>query len=235
MNFNLLRNPGYRGGTMKTNTLVFSGIVVAFMLFSDMASGDIISKRSRIGLQFGYWSHSGSVDNIEEIDGTLVETDTSSDNLTFGLLYTYWMRDNWAIGGEFSAIRTSTNVAITSYAIIERTTTVASMILSLRYYVPEFSYRSPVRPFLMVGGGPAFATETLSELYGYVYAESRTQTAFCGQFGGGVDVIASRQVMVGFKATYNLMTEYSDPVAGIRDYSGPEISVNIGYLFGRGH
>lgn len=208
-----------------------SGIGTAHGIIT--GKSDVLARRSRIGIQFGYWSHAGSTDETEEINGTVVETDALSDNLTFGLLYTHWMRDTWAIGGEFSAIRSSTNVAITSYSVIERTTTIASMLLSLRYYLPELSYRSPIRPFFLAGAGPVFATETLSEVYGYVYAESETHTAFCGQLGGGIDVIAADQVMVGFKAAYDFMSEYSDPVGGRRDYSGPEFSLSIGYLFGR--
>jgi hypothetical protein len=53
--------------------------------------------------------------------------------------------------------------------------------------------------------------------------------------GGGVDVHVGRSFAIGVNGGYNWMLDFAKPV-GVRDnYSGPEVGVSVGWLFGRGY
>jgi len=67
-----------------------------------------------------------------------------------------------------------------------------------------------------------------------VIVESRSLTVFGGQVGAGVDFILSRHFMLGVGLGYNLMADFDEPIGGSKNYSGPEFSVGLSFLFGKG-
>jgi len=55
-----------------------------------------------------------------------------------------------------------------------------------------------------------------------------------GRIGGGFDVLVARSLSLGVDASYNPTLPFSEPV-GLRDhFSGGQVSVNVGWLFGKG-
>ena len=59
-------------------------------------------------------------------------------------------------------------------------------------------------------------------------------TVFGGQLGGGLDVQMGRHFMVGIQGGFNLMNDFSEPLAGRKNYSGLELSIGASWLFGKG-
>ena len=54
-----------------------------------------------------------------------------------------------------------------------------------------------------------------------------------GRIGGGFDVLVARSLSLGVDASYNPALPFSEPV-GLRDhFSGGQVSVNVGWLFGK--
>jgi hypothetical protein len=67
-----------------------------------------------------------------------------------------------------------------------------------------------------------------------VSADNKTQGAFGADFGLGVDFLIAHRFMLGTEVSYNLVTDFSEPIGGKKNYSGMEYSVSISWLFGQG-
>jgi hypothetical protein len=63
---------------------------------------------------------------------------------------------------------------------------------------------------------------------------ARTEATIGGHVGGGVDFHLARWFSVGVNAGYNWMADFSEPVGTRDNYSGPELGVSFGWLFGHG-
>jgi hypothetical protein len=54
------------------------------------------------------------------------------------------------------------------------------------------------------------------------------------QLGGGVDLQVSRRILINAGAAYNWLAPFNEPAGSSRHLSGPEVSVGLGFLLGRG-
>ena len=60
-------------------------------------------------------------------------------------------------------------------------------------------------------------------------------TAAAGlQLGGGFDVQITRSFMMGARAGYNFVSDFATPLDGEDNFSGFEIGIEFGWVFGRG-
>jgi hypothetical protein len=55
-----------------------------------------------------------------------------------------------------------------------------------------------------------------------------------GHAGAGIDVHVTRWLSIGVNGGYNWMNDFAQPVGTRDNYSGPELGISFGWLFGRG-
>jgi hypothetical protein len=92
-----------------------------------------------------------------------------------------------------------------------------------------------IKPCLAVGPSPVIGSSAGSGTTpGGAFAGSQTQVTVGKQVGGGVDFILGRRWSLGLSAGYNWMADLAEPIAGRDNYSGFEVGLNIGWLFGKG-
>ncbi|MCK4857161.1 MAG: outer membrane beta-barrel protein [candidate division Zixibacteria bacterium] len=90
-------------------------------------------------------------------------------------------------------------------------------------------------PFLEGGGALIIGSESISQLYYDRYYDAwtdgvlKTETDWNWWLGGGALVSLSSTVRLDLMVKY-IRIEFSGDIAGIRDYSGWQVSVGIGYL-----
>jgi hypothetical protein len=85
-----------------------------------------------------------------------------------------------------------------------------------------------------VGVGALLASDETSEVVAAQVSQgSKKHGAFGGELGLGVDFILAHRLMLGTKLSYNLLTDFSEPFAGRKNFSSLELCVSVGYLFGR--
>ena len=100
----------------------------------------------------------------------------------------------------------------------------------LRQSVPNV-----VKPYVAVSAGPVFGSTAGSFLGGGQIATGmRTQVTAGGHAGAAVDVHVARWLSIGMNAGYNWMIDFAQPVGTRDNYSGPELGISFGWLFGRG-
>lgn len=210
--------------------LITTGIVLALTLVS---SAGPLEKRHGIGIRLGMWNQVTA--NRTEIGVGSVTTSVEASGFLGGMFYDHWLQENLAlniaIGGMVADIETKSDFLSTTTEVA----VVAPILFGVKYYFPESALKSSVRPLLKVAVGSFIGQQekTEEDFFG-VIVESRTQTAFGGQVGAGVDFILSRYFMLGLGLGYNLMADFDEPIGGSKNYSGPEFNVGLSFLFGRG-
>jgi hypothetical protein len=93
-----------------------------------------------------------------------------------------------------------------------------------------------VKPYLAAGFGPVIGSSTGSSV-DFMSAFAGTQSAATAGafFGAGVDVHTGRWCSIGVGAGYSLMADFSRPIGGRDNYSGFQVTVSLGLLFGKGY
>jgi opacity protein-like surface antigen len=79
-----------------------------------------------------------------------------------------------------------------------------------------------------LAAGPFIGSEVNNTI---LSQESRTETAFGGRLGAGIDFFLSDHFKAGANAGYNMMSDFSAPVGARSNYSGADFSCGIGYIF----
>jgi hypothetical protein len=160
------------------------------------------------------------------------ETTTKAGGFMGGLTYSYWLQEDLAMSISLLGMVGDLETKTATSEVSTHTVTVAPILMGVRYYLPRSSFETSWRPFLSVGMGPYIGTETKSEINQTVLVEQSTVTAFGGFLGGGIDFILSRHFTIGLNTGYHFMTDFSEPLGGRDNYSGPEFSIGFGYVFG---
>ena len=92
-----------------------------------------------------------------------------------------------------------------------------------------------MKPYLAAGLGPVFGASSGSfSGQGSVFAGSVLRPRSAGTSVRGVDFHVARGFSVGVNAGYNWMVDFAEPVGSRDNYSGPELGLSLGWLFGKG-
>ncbi len=67
-----------------------------------------------------------------------------------------------------------------------------------------------------------------------VVAEAHSEAAFGGELEAGVNVVLDRWVLATVAVAYDLITNFSRPIGGSRNYSGPQMTLGLSLMLGRG-
>lgn len=93
-----------------------------------------------------------------------------------------------------------------------------------------------MKPFFAASLGPVLGASSGSYVgNGGSFAGTRADSAAGGHVGAGVDFHVARWLSVGVSGGYNWMLDFAEPVGRKDNYSGPQLGVNIGWLFGGSH
>jgi outer membrane protein W len=192
-----------------------------------------LEKRHQIELKLGMWNQTTAVRTETNIAS--VSTSVGSKGLLGGLSYGHWLSEGVALNLNLGVMAVDVTTESEVSGVVTGTSTVTSILLINKLYFPRSTFSMSVRPYAYAGIGPYIGSQvqTESALFKTI-VESRTEVAFGGQVGAGVDYILGRHFLIGFMLGYNLMTDFDRPISGSTNYSGPAFSLGISYLFGKG-
>ena len=209
-------------------------LIIASLIFclSSTVLAQSLEKRHQIGLKVGWFNQ--VTDALTEVDITGVTTSVKNNGPLGTVFYEHWLRENLAlnigIGGMIPDVSVSTGVT----GVTTETANITQIFLGAKYYLPESTYGSNVRPFLSVSAGPVIGTINSIQAGLITATDSRTEATMGGNLGGGVDFILSRHFMLGSAVGYTLMSDFAESIGGSKNYSGPQFTISFGYLFGKG-
>ena len=189
-----------------------------------------VTGRNRFDVRFGTWGHGN--------DAYVVSDDVDTSDVLGGIRYTRYFKENLAAtftieggggqAGEFGSRQ--------GYGNFDGVSGIVSFPVGVRWNPLRFGRQADgIKPFVAVSAGPVIG-DTVVDDDGPRRSMSGVHTgATIGGFvGGGVDFHAGRTCVIGVDAGYNWMADFSRPVGGSDNYSGPTVSVNLGFMWGRG-
>ena len=157
-------------------------------------------------------------------------------NVLGGFGYTHWLREDLAVTFTADGFPVETGTSVGPGRVVQGAVAGLAMPVSLRWNPFRGDHhRQALKPFLSAGLGPVIGTSSGSFAGGEaVSSGSVTQLTLGGRIGGGFDVLVARSLSLGVDASYNPTLPFPEPF-GLHDhFSGGQVSMNIGWLFGKG-
>lgn len=191
-----------------------------------------LAGRSRLELRLGQWSR--QLGKETELQRGLVSVAAGGDVL-IGFTYSRWLREDLAATFSFTALGGEVNTEVGGAGVSTRSVGLVSFLAGVRRYLPASTLRTSFRPFLEGGFGTFIGGESGTGTDFGVDVKAHSMAAFGGQIGGGADLLVGRRFMIGARGGFNLMTDFSEPLAGRKNYSGFELSIGLSWLFGRAY
>jgi len=181
--------------------------------------------RWRVEVGMGWWNSGMKGESESRIGG--IGVTAGSENLLLDLVFSHWLREDLAATLNLSVLEGKINSTVTETEV----TGVVGMLAGVRYYPFPTSASPVLRPYAGFSAGAYWAEREISRV---ASVEAKTMGAFGGKVNGGVDVHLSRRLMLGVRAGYNWMTDFSEPIGGRENFSGVEMSMGVSLLLGRG-
>lgn len=214
--------------TTKSLVVLFLTAVVG----AASTSAQSLDKRHQIELRVGGWSQ---VTNTRTAVGPSgVTTTVGANGFVGGFAYGHWLKEELAfrITGGLMAANIDVQSSITG--VSTEVAAVVPLLFGMRYYFPGSTYGGQFRPFAGLGVGTIIGSYELVQTGFTVVTESRSEAAFGGEVEAGVSILLSRTVLATVAMAYDLMTDFQEPIGGSRNYSGPQMTMGISLLLGKG-
>lgn len=181
--------------------------------------------RWRIEAGMGWWNSGMKGEPESRIGG--IGVTAGSENLLLDLVFSHWLQEDLAATFNLSILEGKVNSTVAETEV----TGVVGMLAGVRYYPLPTSASPVLRPYAGFAAGAYWAEKEISRV---ASVEAKTMGAFGGKVNGGVDIHLSRRLLLGARAGYNLMTDFSEPIGGRKNFSGVEMSMGVSLLLGRG-
>jgi len=202
--------------------LVFSICILLFIgLSTNQVYAEIVDKRHSIDLKLAYWNNAKSEASVKS-NGFTVEADTGG--LSGKIAYNYRINDKFALNVSAGVLQSKASVT----GLSVESSSVIPVLLGAKYYLTKSSNDSPIKPYLL--GAPGFLIGTESSV-AQISVNAHTEAAFMIYVGAGVDFILGSLVKLTADVGYDLATDFSESIAGRENYSGPEFSIGLGFMF----
>ncbi len=183
-----------------------------------------LKKRSALELSIGLWS--GRASSVVTVSG--VQAEVGTNGFVGGLQFTHWMQEYLAVTLSAGVLSGKVSTTVQPLNVTQHVSSVVPILLGLRYYALGAEADGDVRPYVSGAAGAYIGSEVGNSI---LSQGSRTEAAFGGRFGAGVDFILSDHFKLGAHSGYNVMSDFTVPVGGRRNYNGGDFSVGLGYIF----
>jgi Caspase domain len=188
-----------------------------------------VEGRNRVEVRWGMWRVAGTAVSDISVGSDL-------RNLFNGAQYTRYLRENLALTCAFATVGAQSGVIVGSNSTFVGDAVIRASPIGLRWNPLKGDHRSQsVKPYLAAGLGPVFgASDGVLTDRGIDFVGSRRQATVGGHIGAGVDFHVAHAFSVGVNSGYNWMVDFAQPVGSRDNYSGPELGLSFGWLFGKG-
>jgi hypothetical protein len=188
-----------------------------------------VAGRNRIDLRFGTWHVTDG--------GSTVAAGVYSRDLMTGAQYTRYVDERFAITFGIEAAGAESGASVGSNGVFAGSSDLLAFRIGARWN-PWGQHRSAdaMKPYFAASVGPVLGASFGSFVgNGVLITGTHADSTAGGHVGAGIDFHVARWLSVGVSGGYNWMLDFGEPVGRQDNYSGPQLGVNIGWLFGRSH
>ena len=198
------------------------------------ASPYAVAGRNRIELRFGTWR---VADDEATVAAGVYTRDVYTRDLVAGAQYTRYVDERFAVTFGIEAAGAESGASVGPDGVFAGTSDLLAFRIGARWN-PWGRHRDAeaMKPFFAASLGPVLGASSGSHVgNGGLFAGTRADSAVGGHVGAGVDFHVARWLSVGVSGGYNWMLDFAEPIGRRDNYSGPQLGVNIGWLFGGSH
>lgn len=209
-------------------SLIFKlSLVVLFCFVSIITNAQNyqLSGRSAIGFNLGLYSGSKATSTVS-ING--MNTDVSSNGFSGSIFFSHWLQENLSLKLSAGLLTGSANVGINSMSTTQQASAVFPLLLGLDYYFLQPTSSNAIRPFVSASIGMFVGSEAKNTM---ISQQVHSENAIGGRLGFGSDFLVSNHFILGANLGYNMMADFSNPVAGKRNFNGLDFSFQLDYVF----
>ncbi len=174
-----------------------------------------------VDLRISFWNNSQSAVSVG-FYGVSVETGTGG--VSGEIMYNYYPNSIYSF--NVSAGVMNTEVRVENFSTY--TSTVIPIMMGMKYYFIDYSVDNPFRPYISGSIGGLFGSESAT---GILNVYTHTETAIGTSAGIGSDIILGSLIKLHADISYNLFTDFAEEIGSRKNYSGPEFSIGMGFMF----
>ncbi len=174
-----------------------------------------------VDLRISFWNNSQSAVTVG-FYGVSVETGTGG--ISGEIMYNYYLNGIYSF--NISAGVMNTEVRVQNFSTY--TSTVIPIMMGMKYYFIDYSVGNPFRPYISGSIGGLFGSESAT---GILNVYTHTETAIGTSAGIGSDIILGSLIKLHADISYNLFTDFAEEIGSRKNYSGPEFSIGMGFMF----
>jgi hypothetical protein len=220
---------------MKKYILLF--LLISFLAYAqdDPSSKDSFTGSVSIDLLIGLYNDT----NVSIINVTNdLETTNASTGFMGSLAFQYFFKNFLSFRLSAGALtvsvdsKVSTNIAAFNQVTVKNeVATVVPVLAGLNFYPLQLSDEKIIMPYIAASIGPYIGIYNRSEVSALsVKEETFVETVFGSRLGAGIDFRIGF-FKLGINANYHFVSEFSKPIGSEKNYSGPEYSFLLGFIF----
>jgi hypothetical protein len=193
-----------------------------------------VAGRNRIELRLGTWR---VADHESTVAARVYTRDVYTRDLVAGAQYTRYVDERFAVTLGIEAAGAESGASVGPDGVFAGTSDLLAFRVGARWNPwGRHRYTEAMKPYFAASVGPVLGASAGSYVgNGGLFAGTRTDAAAGGHVGAGVDFHVARWLSIGVSGGYNWMLDFAEPIGRQNNYSGPQLSVNIGWLFGGSH
>jgi hypothetical protein len=192
-----------------------------------------LAGRNRLDWRFGMWNLGGN--GARNVTGNVTQGGNTI-NVVAGLQYTRFLSPSLAVTIAANGIEGGGGTTVGPNGVFDGGYGVASIPLGVRWNpLPGNLEQQPVKPAVVVSVGPVLGGVGGTTVNGHtVFDGGRSEVTIGAFLGGGVDFHLGRNFSMGVTSGYNWVGDFDTPIGGRTNYSGFELSLGFGWVFGKG-
>jgi len=211
------------------NTRAFLALMSLAICSTATLAAQSLAKRHQLELRIGGWSQVTDSRTSVGIGG--VTTSVGSNGFIGGFAYGHWLQENVAFRISVGLMSANMEVQASGLGVSTEFAGVLPVLFGMRYFFPVSSDERQFRPFAGLGVG-MFVGGQESVRAGFTTSTtSRTETAVGGAPEAGIGILLGRSVLATVAFSYNLMFDFENPIGGSSNYSGPQMTLGLSYIF----
>jgi hypothetical protein len=208
-------------------SIIGFGTILTSDLFAVGVSSRSFARSNMAGGRLGVWSGTGPTTTADEDDEAL---EFSRSSLYAEFFYSYRISPPLMLDFSFGIFGRGDFKYSSETEILTGTVNLYPIFLSLKLY-PLGSTASALQPYFQGGGGLVYGNQAAIDYYYDVAFTQESATKLTYMMGGGVDWPIADQIGLTSSFKY-IPVKFGKKLAGIKDYSGWQVSVGLGYIFG---
>ena len=195
-----------------------------------------VAGRNRVECRLGMWRGTGEPEVLPKFAAGAQTVD-----LRGGFQYTRFLRESLAATLSLDVLSAQADLVMwdgVSFAATSRQRSeIISIPVGLRWNPLRGDLRTkPVKLYLAASLGPVIGSHTGGSVDAVTaFAGTRVAMTVGGSLGGGVDVLVGRHWSLGVSAGYNWMADFSQTIGTRKNYSGVDVGIGIGWVWGKGY